>query len=118
MLMSSFPVEDIREEFLALQRIENGHFVRYFDAAGGTQVARSVVDAMTTYMKNGVAHLGGVYPTSRETAAIVYRARESAAQLLGTNKESIVFGANMSSMAMLLSCLLSQEDIQDGHSNI
>src|SRR5690625_1757419 len=118
MPMSSFPVEDIREEFLALQRIENGHFVSYFDAASGTQVAKSVVDAMTTYMKNGVANLGGVYPTSRETAALVFRAREHAAHLLGAKKENIVFGANVSFLAMLLSCLLGKRKVKNKASNI
>src|SRR5690625_6615268 len=88
-----FPIDTIRDEFQAMQRIENGHFVSYFDAPGGTQIAKSVVDAMGTYMKNGVANVGSVSPTSRETAVIVNNAREHAATLLGANKENIVFGA-------------------------
>src|SRR5690625_6652941 len=71
-----FPIDTIRDEFQAMQRIENGHFVSYFDAPGGTQIAKSVVDAMGTYMKNGVANVGSVSPTSRETAVIVNNARE------------------------------------------
>lgn len=108
MPIDSFPIDKIRDEFQAMQRIENGHFVSYFDAAGGTQIAKSVVDAMVTYMKNGVANLGGVSPTSRETALIVNNAREHVSSLLGTNKENIVFGANMTSLACQISQSISK----------
>jgi|SRR5690625_80794 len=104
-----FPIDTIRDEFQAMQRIENGHFVSYFDAPGGTQIAKSVVDAMGTYMKNGVANVGSVSPTSRETAVIVNNAREHAATLLGANKENIVFGANMTSLAFQISQTISKQ---------
>ncbi len=104
----NFPIDMIRDEFPATQRIENDQFVSYFDAPGGTQVAKSVVDAMATYMKNGVANLGGVSPTSRETAIIVNHAREHVANLMGSEKENIVFGANMTSLAFSLSHTLSR----------
>src|SRR5690625_884309 len=109
MPIHSFPIDEIRDEFQAMQRIENGHFVSYFDAVGGTQIAKSVVDSMVTYMKNGVANVGGVSPTSRETAVIVNNAREHVASLLGANKENIVFGPNMTSLACQISKVISKQ---------
>lgn len=108
MAYSSFPVEDIRNEFLALQKVENDHFVAFLDAASGTQLAKTVVDAMTTYMKNGVSHASGVHMSARETAAIVLRARDHVAKLVGANKDNIVFGANMSTLTIILSLYLSK----------
>ena len=121
-----YPIEQVREEFPALQRIENDHFVAYFDGPGGTQVARSVIEAIATYMKNGVANLGGVYPTSQETAMIVDEAREHVAVLLGTKKENIAFGANMTSLAFKVARTISRNWDQgnivvtemDHHANI
>src|SRR5690625_1283589 len=108
MIIESYPIERIRDEFPALQRIEQNHFVAYFDSPGGTQVAKSVIDAMSTYMKNGVGNLGSVNPTSRETAMIVNDAREHAAALLGTKKENIAFGANMTTLSFQIANALSK----------
>lgn len=94
----NYPIEQIREAFPALQRIENDYFAAYFDGPGGTQIAKTVIEAMSNYMKNGVANLGGESPTSKETEAIVHQARESVATLLGANRENIVFGANMTTL--------------------
>src|SRR5699024_583694 len=66
---------------------------------GGTQVTKSVIEAMSNYMKHGVANLGGEHPTSKETESIVNVAREHVATLLGTNQENIVFGANMTTLS-------------------
>ena len=99
MVSSDYPIERIREAFPALQRIEKDYFAGYFDGPGGTQVAKSVIDVMSNYMKNGVANLGGESPTSNETATLVAQARETVATLLGTNQENIVFGANMTTLA-------------------
>src|SRR5690625_7918624 len=96
-----FPIDTIRDEFQAMQRIENGHFVSYFDAPGGTQIAKSVVDAMGTYMKNGVANVGSVSPTSRETAVIVYIARDHAATIICTLIEHIDIISTMTTLSFL-----------------
>lgn len=108
MAISDYPINQIREEFPALQRIEQDHFVGYFDGPGGTQVAKSVIEAMATFMKNGVSNLGGSYPTALETAFLVDEAREHAAILLGTNKENIAFGANMTTLTFQVSRALSE----------
>src|SRR5699024_9927311 len=114
MFFDWYPIERIREEFPALQRIENDYFVGYFDGPGGTQVARSVIEAVATYMKNGVANLGGAYPTSKETSILVDEAREHVATLLGAEKKNIAFGANMTSLAFTIARAISR-DWTDGN---
>src|SRR5690625_203541 len=99
MVINDYPIEQIRESFPSLQRIEKDYFVGYFDGPGGTQVTKSVIEAMSNYMKHGVANLGGEHPTSKETESIVNVAREHVATLLGTNQENIVFGANMTTLS-------------------
>lgn len=99
MVINDYPIEQIRESFPSLQRIEKDYFVGYFDGPGGTQVTKSVIEAMSNYMKHGVANLGGEHPTSKETESIVNVAREHVATLLGTKQENIVFGANMTTLS-------------------
>lgn len=101
-------IEHIREQFPSLQRIENNQFVAYFDGPGGTQVAKQVIESMHAYMSNGVANLGGVFPTAIETSDIVQDAREHVAQLIGAEPDEIVFGENMTSLAFKIAHLISQ----------
>lgn len=104
----SYPIDKIREAFPAIQRIENDYFVGYFDGPGGTQVAKTVIDAISNYMKHGVANNGGASYTSKETEYIVNQARETVATLLGTNPNNIVFGANMTTLAFRIARALQQ----------
>ncbi len=108
MVADNYPLEFIRDQFPALQRIEKDYFVGYFDGTGGTQVAKSVIEVMATYMKNGVSNMGGSYPTALETAFLVDEARHHVAILLGTDKKNIAFGANMTSLAFRISRALSE----------
>jgi selenocysteine lyase/cysteine desulfurase len=64
------PVEKIRRSFPALARTDNGHRVAYFDGPGGTQVPRTVVEAMDDYLYHHNANTHWAYPTSEETDAI------------------------------------------------
>ena len=49
-MQQTFDVEAVRAQFPALTRLHNGGPVAYFDGPGGSQVARSSIDAMTRYM--------------------------------------------------------------------
>lgn len=95
-----YPIDQVREEFPALQRIEGNYFVGYFDGPSSTQIAKPVIDAMTAYMKTGVANPGGVHQATRETSVILDNAREYAALFLGAEKENIAFGPNMTILAL------------------
>lgn len=113
----SYPIEKIREAFPAVQRIENDYFVGYFDGPGGTQVAKTVIEAMSNYMKHGVANDGGESCTSKETESIVSQARETVATLLGTERDNIAFGANMTTLAFQIARSL-QNTWSDSPGNI
>ena len=57
-------VDEIRRQFPALERMHNGQAVAYFDGPGGTQVPRSVADAMVDYLFHHNANTHWRYPTS------------------------------------------------------
>ncbi len=101
-------VAEIRRHFPALDRIHNGLPVAYFDAPGGTQVPRSVVEAMSDYLLHHNANTHWAYPTSEETDAIIEGARAAAARLFGANADEIVFGANMTTLTMHLARALGR----------
>jgi cysteine desulfurase family protein (TIGR01976 family) len=90
---------DIRSAFPALVRRHNGNPVAYFDGPGGTQVPRSVVNAIEDYLFHHNANTHWPYPTSAETDAIIVAARESLADFLGAWPSEIAFGANMTTLA-------------------
>src|SRR5262249_57380514 len=64
--MSTFPVEQVRRQFPALQRVVDGRTPVYLDGPGGTQVPQRVIDAMVHYLSTCNANHGGVFTTSRE----------------------------------------------------
>ena len=93
---------EIRTHFPALERHHAGVPVAYFDGPGGTQVARSVVDAIADYLFHHNANTHWVYPTSEETDASVTRARETFADFLNAAPNEIAFGANMTTLTFHL----------------
>ena len=101
-------VDAIRAHFPALARIHNGHPVAYFDAPGGTQVPRSVAEAMTDYLFHHNANTHWLYPTSEETDAIIERSREAVADLLNASPAEIIFGANMTTLTFHLARALGR----------
>lgn len=90
--------DEIRSQFPALARLENGHPVAYFDAPGGTQVPRVVAEAMMSYLFAHNANTHWAYPTSAETDAIIAASREAVADFLNCAPGEVVFGNNMTSL--------------------
>ncbi|MGZ8848099.1 MAG: cysteine desulfurase-like protein [Pyrinomonadaceae bacterium] len=101
--------EDIRAQFPALAREHNGFPVAYFDAPGGTQTPRAVVDAVTDYLINHNANTHWEYPTSHETDAIIESARQTFADFLNASAHEIVFGPNTTTMIYHLSRALGRQ---------
>src|SRR5215510_13935023 len=99
---------DIRGQFPALEREHNGYPVAYFDAPGGTQTPRVVVDAVADYLLNHNANTHWEYPTSHETDAIIESARHTFADFLNASANEIVFGPNTTSMIYHLSRALGR----------
>ncbi len=100
---------DIRKCFPALERRHNGYPVAYFDGPGGTQVPRTVVEAMNEYLYCHNANTHWAYPTSEETDAIIDSARCVLADFLNASSNEIAFGANMTTLTFNLSRALGRE---------
>jgi cysteine desulfurase family protein (TIGR01976 family) len=81
----------------------------YLDAPGGTQMPQPVIDAMTDYVVNGMANRRGTSVTSVETDAFIYRTRDQVAALVGSTEHVIVFGQNMTSLAISLSTAMARD---------
>src|SRR5215471_2144558 len=88
------PVETIRSHFPALERRHGEHPVAYFDGPGGTQVPRQVVEAMADYLYHHNANAHWNYPTSIETGAALWQARESLADFFNASPNEVAFGNN------------------------
>src|SRR2546426_7186159 len=99
---------EIRKCFPALERTHNGYPVAYFDGPGGTQVPRTVVEAMNNYLYHRNANTHWAYPTSEETDAIIDSARSALADFLNASPTEIVFGANMTTLTFHLARALSR----------
>ena len=91
---SILTTEEIRKLFPATERAYNGYPVAYFDAPGGTQTPKVVVDAVADYLLNHNANTHWEYPTSHETDAIIQSARDTFADFFNASNEEIVFGPN------------------------
>jgi selenocysteine lyase/cysteine desulfurase len=99
-----------RADFPALARTQDGVPLAYLDGPAGTQVPRSVIEAIARYYETSNANLGGYFPASRETEELLAAAREAVAALLGApGGAEISFGANMTTLAFALSRALARE---------
>jgi cysteine desulfurase family protein (TIGR01976 family) len=94
----AFDVDAVRARYSALQRD-----LVLLDGPGGTQVPDEVIDAISAYLRESNANLGGPFETSARTVALVDEARASAARFLGCSSEEVTFGANMTSLSFALS---------------
>lgn len=101
--------EAIRAHFPALTRDHAGQLVAYFDGPGGTQVPRSVVDAMTDYLCHHNANTHWQYPTSAETDAAIAGARQALADFFNASAREVVFGNNMTTLTFHLSRALGRK---------
>jgi cysteine desulfurase family protein (TIGR01976 family) len=91
-------VSAVRGRFSALQRE-----LAFFDGPGGTQTPDEVIDAISAYLRESNANVGGPYETSRRTEALVAHARAVGARFLGCSAEEVAFGPNMTSLNFALS---------------
>ena len=102
-------LDDIRADFPALARHENGHAVAYFDGPGGTQVPQAVVEAMTDYLYHHNANTHWAYPTSTETDAMLDDARAVFADFFNATPADVSFGNNMTTLAFHLARGLARD---------
>jgi len=107
-LQRTYDVRAVRHQFPALERTHNGSRAVYFDGPGGSQVARSAIDAVSGYMSRGGANLHGPFPTSVETEEILRDTRRAVADFLGAGPDEIAFGANMTTLTFAISRALAR----------
>lgn len=92
-------VAAVRGQFPALGRTQNDQPVIYADNPGGTQVPRTVAEAVSDYLLHRNANVHGGFATSWLTDETVDDARAAMADLLNApSPREIVFGANMTSL--------------------
>jgi len=71
------------------------------DGPAGTQALDDAIEAATAWWRSGdPANAHGPFPQAQATDSLVWSAREVAAELLGGEPESIVFGESMTSLTL------------------
>ena len=95
-------VDAIRARFPAFERVVNGQRAAFFDGPGGTQVPRSVGEAMIEYLFGHMANVHWPFPTSVETDRMLVTARETIADFVNGRPDEIAFGQNMTSLTFHL----------------
>ena len=97
-------VDAIRTRFSSLQN----DWAR-FDGPGGTQVPDSVLDAISMYLRDSNANLGGSFTASVRSDALVTNARLAAAEFLACTPDEVAFGQNMTTLNFALSRTVGRE---------
>jgi cysteine desulfurase family protein (TIGR01976 family) len=106
MPVHSFPVDDLRHQFPALEQA-NG-FV-FFDNAAGAQIPARVLEAVTGHLVSRNVQRGGPYRHSREVDAMIARARGSVAAFVNARSaDEIAFGLNATSFIRAISLAVGQ----------
>ncbi|HEX9007299.1 MAG TPA: cysteine desulfurase-like protein [Bacteroidota bacterium] len=88
-----------RADFPSLARMHNGCPLAYLDGPAGTQMPRSVIDAIVRYYTTSNANTHGQFVTAMESDALLEDARRLTALFTGaSDPRRISFGANMTSL--------------------
>lgn len=102
--MATIDLSWVRAQFPGLEHRQNGQPVAFFDGPAGSQVPRSVADAVSRYLLETNSQHGGVFEVSRASDAILDRGHQALADLLGApDPGCIAFGANMTSLTFAVS---------------
>ena len=107
--MSVLDIDRIRSQFPSLQQQLNRNPIVFLDAPGGTQVPQRVIDAMRDYFVYSNANTHGAFLTSRRTDEVTTAAHAAVADLLGCERNEVVFGPNMTTLTFALSRTLGGE---------
>jgi len=89
----TYDVDRIRSCFPAL-----AEGAAHFDGAGGSQVPRSVADAVASTLTAAISNQGSVTPSARRADEVVAAAREAVGDFLGTDPGGVVFGRSMTQL--------------------
>jgi selenocysteine lyase/cysteine desulfurase len=78
-----------------------------FDNAGGTAVARQVIERVTAYLSRYGFQIGASYAPSVEAAALVEEGRRAMAALLGAEPEEVLLGPSTTFNTLVLARALA-----------
>ena len=95
--------EEVRAQFPALGRLQDEREVVHLDGPGGTQVPKSVIDAISRPLIEGQSNLSGAFSSSVESNQVMADARSAVADLFNARPDEIVFGQNMTSLTFAVS---------------
>ena len=108
--MKPYDVAAIRARFPSLANaLPDGRPIAFLDGPAGSQVPQSVIDAYADFFLRANANNGGLFSTSRAQGEVEDAAHRAAEDLLNAPKESVKFGANMSTLNFQLSRSLARE---------
>jgi cysteine desulfurase family protein (TIGR01976 family) len=105
----SLDLEWIRSQFPALSVEVGGSPAVFLDAPGGTQVPQRVIDAVADTLVHANSNSHGAFLTSQRVDEVIAGAHLAAADLLGCDKDEVVFGPNMTSLTFALSRSIGRE---------
>jgi cysteine desulfurase family protein (TIGR01976 family) len=104
MATAALDVDAVRARFPALRT-----GTAYFDGPGGTQCPDSVIEAISAYLRESNANLGGAFAASVRSDELVEHAHERAAGFLGCASEETIFGPNMTTLNFALSRTVARD---------
>jgi cysteine desulfurase family protein (TIGR01976 family) len=99
----------VREQFPSLKVEVGGKPAAFLDGPAGTQVPRQVMDAIQNYLTNANANTYGTFATSRRTNEMILAVRGAMADFLNCAAEEVVFGQNMTTIALGLARAIGRE---------
>ena len=79
----------------------------YLNGAAGSQVPATVVEAIAGAYRGGIGNVGGAFPASGRSDAIVAECRRAVADLVGGRPEGVVLGPNMTTLTYRLAAALA-----------
>ncbi len=94
----TYDVTAVRRQFPALSE-----GAAHFDGPGGSQIPRSVADAVAATMTSAISNRGTVTVAEQRATSIVREARTAMADLLGGVPDGIVFGRSMTTLTYNMS---------------
>jgi cysteine desulfurase family protein (TIGR01976 family) len=102
--MTGFMVDRVREMFPALASNGEQQPVIFLDNPGGTQVPRTVIEAIGAAMTCAASNLGGGFPSSIRAEEIWQSSHEAMADMLGASSmREIVVGPSMTTLTLHMS---------------
>ena len=104
MATATLEVAAVRARFPALRGP-----TAYFDGPGGTQCPDPVIEAISSYLRESNANLGGAFAASRRSDELVEHAHERAGAFLGCADEETIFGPNMTTLNFALTRTVARD---------